>query len=286
MEETSLLGSETDELIERALAEDLGPGDATTLSLVPENATAAADIVSRDEGVVSGVQVASEVFHQLDPKATLKIIASDGDPVKPGDVVLTVMGSARAILSGERTALNFLQRMSGIATLTARYVEETRGFPVQILDTRKTTPTLRILEKKAVHCGGGVNHRMGLYDRAMIKDNHLAFWGRTAGHSLLGAIRSARSRYPDLEVEVEVDRLEQLDELLDDPPEWLLLDNMTPEQVRLCVERCNGACRIEVSGGVTLDRVAEYAAAGPDAISVGALTHSARALDFSLELKT
>lgn len=276
------LGKELDELIVRAIAEDMGSGDVTTQSLVPANASAEAHIVARTDGVVSGTKVAAAVFRHLDPKITIKIVSADGERVGPGAVLLHVKGAARAILSGERTALNFMQRMSGIATETSRYVEEVKPYGVRILDTRKTTPTLRALEKYAVQCGGGENHRLGLYDRVMIKDNHLAFWRRLEG-STAEAVRAARKRYPDLEIEVEIDRPDQLDELLEDPPDWVLLDNMSPDDIRECVARCGGRTKIEVSGGVTLETVAAYAAAGPDAISVGALTHSVVAMDMSLE---
>ena len=284
MEPLKMSNEALEALVVKALAEDVGSGDATTLSLVPESATVSGDLVSRDAGVVSGVGVASAVFRHLDPQITIKIMVPNGGQIKPGDTVLQVKGRARAVLTGERTALNFMQRMSGIATETARYVELVRPHPVEILDTRKTTPLLRVLEKYAVQCGGGANHRMGLYDRVLIKDNHLAFWRQATGGSLADALQAARARYPDLELQIELDDPEQLKDLLAEPPDWVLLDNMTPEQVAACVRRCKKTCKVEVSGGVTLDTVAAYAAAGPDAISVGALTHSARALDLSLDL--
>ena len=276
------LDKQLDDLIARAIAEDMGSGDVTTQSLVPANENAEAHIIARTDGVVSGAKVAAAVFRHLDPKITIKIVSADGETVGPGAVLLHMKGSARAILSGERTALNFMQRMSGIATATSRYVEEVKPYGVRILDTRKTTPTLRALEKYAVQCGGGENHRLGLYDRVMIKDNHLAFWRRLEG-TTAEAVRAARKRYPDLEIEVEIDRPDQLDELLEDPPDWVLLDNMSTDEIRECVARCGGRTRIEVSGGITLETVAAYAAAGPDAISIGALTHSVEAMDMSLE---
>ncbi len=283
MENTPPLLAATMERVQAALAEDLGRGDATTLALVPEAATGHALVVSRECGVVAGTRVAAAVFRQLDREVTIKIECADGQTVQPGQVVLAVRGKARALLSGERVALNFLQHLSGIATETARYVALAQPYGVAILDTRKTTPGLRSLEKYAVTCGGGQNHRLGLYDRIMIKDNHLAFWHHTAKRHLAAAIRVARSRYPDLLVQVEVDRPEQLDELWSDPPDWVLLDNMTPEAVGECVARCRGRCQVEVSGGITLANVAAYAAQQPTAISVGALTHSVRSLDCGLD---
>lgn len=283
MEQGWPLDKELDELIVRALAEDLGSGDVTTQSLVPANLSAEARVVCLEDGVLAGAKVAAAVFRHLDPNITIKITCTDGQPIKAGAALLDIKGAARSILSGERTALNFMQHMSGIATETARYVEKVSSYGVQILDTRKTTPTLRTLEKYAVQCGGGMNHRMGLYDRVMIKDNHLAFWNQLEQRTVGDAVRAARKRYPDLEIEVEIDRPAELDVLLDDPPDWVLLDNMTPDAVRDCVAHCDGRIKIEVSGGITLDTVEAYAAAGPDAISVGALTHSVHALDQSLE---
>lgn len=271
-------------LIELAMTEDIGTGDATTRSLVPERAQANATIVARAAGVIAGTRIAAEVFRKLDPAMTCKIMVEDGEAVDPGAAILRLKGQARAILTGERIALNFLQRLSGIASLTARFREQMGRSDVLLLDTRKTTPGWRALEKYAVSCGGGHNHRMGLFDRIMIKDNHLAFWSSDASRTMADAVRAARSRYPDLAVQVEVDHPEQLDELEAVWPDWILLDNMTPAQIRACVERCRGHARTEVSGGVTLDTIADYAAAGPDAISIGALTHSAPALDCSLEL--
>jgi nicotinate-nucleotide pyrophosphorylase (carboxylating) len=270
-------------IIQAALAEDIGSGDATTLSLVPADALATALVVSRQAAVVCGVEVAAETFRQLDPQVQVEGLVNDGGKVGAGDPVLRVHGKARALLTGERVALNFLQRLSGIATQTSRYVEAVKPYLVQILDTRKTTPLLRALEKYAVVCGGGANHRFGLFDRVMMKDNHLAFWAAATGAGLDAALAAARQAYPELAVEVEVDRLEQLDEVLPSKPDWVLLDNMTPEQVRICVERCRGICKVEVSGGITLETVAHYADTGADAISVGALTHSVTAIDFGLD---
>ncbi len=271
------------DLVRMALAEDVGTGDATTLALVPETAQATADILVKASGVVAGTRPATEVFRRLDPGITIKILTKDGSSVNPGDPIMRIKGHARAILTGERTALNFIQRLSGVATLTAAFVNQVKDLSVSILDTRKTTPGWRLLEKQAVQAGGGANHRMGLYDRIMIKDNHLAFWAAQGQRQFATAVRLARSRYPHLLVQVEVDHFDQLDDVLTTSPDWLLLDNMSPVEVRRCVAHWAGRANIEVSGGITLDTIRDYAAAGPDAISIGALTHSATALDCSME---
>ncbi len=267
-----------------ALDEDLGPDrlDATSVALMPSSEPATAELVARSPAILSGAEVAAEVFRQVDPDLRVKILQPDGTAVQPGGTVLSVSGSARSILTAERTALNFIQRMTGIATLTHQYVSKANHSSVQILDTRKTTPTLRRLEKYAVVCGGGTNHRYGLFDRIMIKDNHLAHWTREGGN-LAGAVEKARAAYPELAVEVEVDTIDQLNEVLPAKPDWVLLDNMTPLQLRECVKRCEGICKTEASGGVTLETVREIAKTGVDAISVGALTHSAPAVDLALD---
>lgn len=270
--------------IRDALAEDLGPGilDATSFALVPKDETATAHLVARQEGILSGGSVAAEVFHQVD--AALEVVQKkkDGSSIKPGDVVLNISGSARAMLIAERTALNFIQRMTGIATLTRRYVEEANNPDVLILDTRKTTPTLRTFEKYAVVCGGGTNHRYGLFDRVLIKDNHLAHWTREGG-DLAGSIHATRKKYPHLLVEVEVDTIHQLKAVLHAKPDWVLLDNMSPEELRECVKLCAGICKTEASGGVNLKTIREIAQTGVNAISVGALTHSAPSADLALD---
>lgn len=271
------------DLIKQALTEDLGKGDVTTAALVPELAVAEAGIVARATGVIAGAGIAAAVFRQLDEEVTIKIISEDGARVNAGDAIMTMRGRARALLSGERTALNFLQRLSGIATQTAAYKVRMAPHPVALLDTRKTTPGWRALEKYAVQCGGGTNHRMGLYDRVMIKDNHLAFWSSQSERTIQDAIKIARKRFPELLVQVEIDHPDQLDAVLAEPPDWVLLDNMSADQVRACVARCADLCRTEVSGGISLETVGDYAAAGPDAISVGALTHSVRAMDCSMD---
>ncbi len=270
--------------IRDALSEDLGPGklDATSFALVPKSEKAAAQLVAREAGILAGSSVAAEVFHQVDPSVKVVQKKKDGSVIKPGDVILSISGSARAMLVAERTALNFIQRMTGIAALTRRYVEEAANPDVLILDTRKTTPTLRTFEKYAVVCGGGTNHRYGLFDRVLIKDNHLAHWTRNGG-DLAGAVHAARKKYPQLPVEVEVDTIQQLKAVLSAKPDWVLLDNMTPAKLRECVKLCAGICKTEASGGVNLKTVREIARTGVTAVSIGALTHSAPSADLALD---
>ncbi len=271
------------ELIARELAEDVGTGDATTLALVDAEATAGARIVARHELVLAGVGVAAEVFRMADPALRAECLAADGESVGEGGAVLRVQGPARALLSAERTALNLLQRMTGIATATECLVRIVTDYGTQILDTRKTVPGLRRLDKHAVQCGGGTNHRAGLHDAILIKDNHLAFWRQQNRGTLADAVQCARKAYPGLKIEIEVDTLEQLKEALPGKPDWVLLDNMPPETVAEAVILCGGICKTEASGGITKENVREYARAGVTAISIGALTHSARAADLSLE---
>ena len=273
------------ELIVRALAEDVGSGDATTLALVDADATASARIVARHEVVPAGLAIAAEVFRQADPRLKCEILCPDGDPVGPGTALLRVAGPARALLTAERTALNLAQRMTGIATATECLVRIVADYGTQILDTRKTVPGLRRLDKYAVKCGGGTNHRIGLHDAILIKDNHLAFWRNMNRGTLADAVRTARRAYPGLKIEIEVDTLEQLREVLPGKPDWVLLDNMSPATVAEAVAICDGACKTEASGGIAKENVREYARAGVTAISIGALTHSARAADLSLEFE-
>lgn len=280
-----LSNPEVKKRIREALAEDLGPDavDATSDALVPEGRPAQAYLVARQTGILAGATVAAEVFRQVDPSIEITEGMSDGCPMEHGDIVLTISGSARSILVGERTALNFIQRMSGIATLTRQYVDEANNPDVKLLDTRKTTPTLRPFEKYSVLCGGGTNHRMGLYDMAMLKDNHLAYWAENHDSGICGAVQAVRGRFPDRKVEVEVDTVEQLKEVLPAKPDWVLLDNMPPLVLRECVKLCEGITLTEASGGVTLDTIREIAKTGVDAISVGALTHSAPSADLALD---
>ena len=261
-----------------ALAEDLGDGDVTTEATVDADATGGADLVVKEPGVVCGLAVAEAVFRAVDPELRFERLVEEGASVAAGTAVARVAGPERAILTGERTALNFLARLSGIATLTRRYVDAVDGTGAAILDTRKTTPGLRALEKHAVATGGGRNHRFGLDDGVLVKDNHL----RAAG-SVASAVERLRAATP-LPIEVECDTLEQVSEALAAGAEALLLDNMIPDQLRAAVALARGRARLEASGGVTLENVRDVAETGVDEISVGALTHSARSLDVSLEL--
>lgn len=272
------------DLIRRALEEDIGPGDVTTLSVIPESARGRAVILARATCVVAGVDVARAVFAEVEPRLTCQARVRDGSLAHPDEVLVTIEGPIRGILTGERTALNFMQRLTGIATRTRQFVEAVQPHDVRILDTRKTTPTLRVLEKYAVTCGGGTNHRMGLYDMVLIKDNHRRLWQQAGISNLAGAVEAARRKFPGVPVEVEVESEDELRDALRARPEWILLDNMTPERLARCVQVCDGQARLEASGGVTLDTVKAIAATGVDAISIGGLTHSAPAADLSLEL--
>lgn len=261
-----------------ALAEDLGDGDVTTEATVDVDATGSAELVVKEPGVVCGLAVAEAVFRAVDSELRFERLVEEGASVAAGTAVARVVGAERAILTGERTALNFLARLSGIATLTRRYVDAVEGTGAAILDTRKTTPGLRALEKHAVATGGGRNHRFGLDDGVLVKDNHL----RAAG-SVASAVERLRAVTP-LPIEVECDTLEQVSEALAAGAEAILLDNMSPDQLRSAVALARGHARLEASGGVTLENVRAVAETGVDEISVGALTHSARSLDVSLEL--
>ncbi len=271
------------ELVRAALREDVGPGDWTTLWTVPPEVRARGRISAEEEGIICGLKAAELAFGEVDPRIAFRPELRDGDRVRPGDVIAEAEGPARGMLTAERTALNFLQRLSGIATLTARYVEAVRGTGAKILDTRKTTPGWRPLEKYAVRCGGGENHRMGLYDMVLIKDNHIALAGGIAE-----AVRRVRERMgtDKLKVEVEVRTLEELEEALASGVDRVLLDNMSPEEVKEAVRfvRSRGEVEVEASGGISLENVRAYAEAGVDYISVGALTHSADALDISMDI--
>jgi nicotinate-nucleotide pyrophosphorylase (carboxylating) len=268
-------------MIAAVLAEDVGAGDLTTEAIVPEELTAVADIVVRQPGVVCGLAEAAAVFRELDPQLRLDAAVEDGATVDHAPFAAArLAGTARAILTGERTALNLLQRMSGIATATRRYVQAVEGTGCQILDTRKTAPGLRALDKRAVRLGGGTNHRSGLHDAVLIKDNHIAVAGGIAE-----AVAAVRAALPGTPVEVEVDTLDQLDEALTTRAETVLLDNMDVADMAAAVRRTAGRARLEASGGVTLETVRAIAETGVDAISVGALTHSVRGLDIALEVQ-
>ena len=274
-------------LIDLALAEDIGSGDVTSLYFIPEERRACAFVAVRKDGVVSGVELAARVFSTADPSLVVEILISDGSRVAAGALLIRVEGSARSILTAERTALNFLQHLSGVATLTARYVEQVKGTRARILDTRKTTPGYRLLEKNAVRDGGGTNHRLGLYDRAMVKDNHLVAEGGT--EAIQAAIDQLKSDSPGVEVELEADSIEQVRTFLAmDGVDFILLDNMSLEELRAAVEMRGerGKPQLEASGGVTLETLREIAETGVDFISIGALTHSAPALDVGLDFET
>ena len=257
--------------------------DATSESLVDPDAVATGVIYAKGAGcVVAGATVAKYVMRTVDPKLRVSILKPDGATVKPLEPILTFRGKARSILAAERTALNFMQRMSATATLTRRFVDATKRRGTMILDTRKTTPGLRVFEKYAVVCGGGTNHRMGLYDRVLMKDNHRRIWNDRE-LALDDAVVAARKRFPGLAVEVEVESPEQCASALRAKPEWIMLDNMSCADMRKCVKMCRGISRTEASGGITLERVREVAATGVTAISLGCLTHSAGSVDLSLE---
>ena len=278
----------TDELqaqVRRALAEDLGWGDVTTQALVDPTVQARGVVAFREAGVVAGLPVAAAVFAVLDPAVRWQSHRADGDAVATGTSVAEISGPAASLLTGERLALNYLQRLSGIATLTARYVQELEGTGARLVDTRKTTPGLRSLEKYAVRCGGGSNHRHGLSDGVLVKDNHIAILGRQ-GVSLQAAVARARAAAPHgLRVEVEVDRLDQIEDVIAGGADIVLLDNMPASVLAEAVRLVAGRALTEASGGINLVHARACAEAGVDLISVGALTHSARALDIGLDFE-
>ena len=267
-----------------ALAEDIGSGDITSDAFIPSTMQALGRIVARERTVVAGSETAAEVFRRVDPRLHIDVLQRDGTTLMGGETIVEVRGSARSILTGERVALNFLQRLSGIATLTRQFVDGAGKAKAQILDTRKTTPGLRALEKAAVVAGGGANHRFGLYDMVLVKDNHLM--AAPGLKSLAAAIERVRRERPDVRIEVEADRLEQVRAFLEiDGIDVILLDNMNPAEMReaVAVGKKKGM-KFEASGGVTLKNIRQIAATGVDYVSVGALTHSAPAVDLSLEL--
>jgi nicotinate-nucleotide pyrophosphorylase (carboxylating) len=273
-----------DWLIDRALAEDIGAGDLTAEYFVDAERKATALLVARQEGVIAGADMAAEVFRRVDPMLTITAMIEDGARVTHGAIVLKIEGRARSILTAERTALNFMQRLSGIATQTYEYVRAVEGTHAKILDTRKTTPGWRFLEKAAVLCGGGTNHRMGLYDRVMVKDNHLVSEGGLK--ALQSSMQQLLRDHPQVEIEVEADHLSQVEEFLSMPEvDYILLDNMSIDQLRQAVEMRGLRTRpmLEASGGVTLESVRAIAMTGVDFISVGALTHSVKAMDLALD---
>jgi nicotinate-nucleotide pyrophosphorylase (carboxylating) len=269
--------------VEAALAEDVGEGDLTTLATVPGDRFGQAEIVAREPMTIAGLAVAENVFLQLSAAIRCEKLREDGESVVGGERMMRVAGPVRAMLTGERVALNFLQRLCGVATLTRQYVEAVGGTGAVILDTRKTTPGLRWLEKYAVRCGGGRNHRMGLYDAVLIKDNHLAALRGEAPNPIGAAVARVRRQFPGRSVEVEADTLVQVREALEAGADVVLLDNMPVDDLRRAVELARGRARTEASGGVDLGSVRGIAETGVDYVSVGALTHSARAMDIALD---
>jgi nicotinate-nucleotide pyrophosphorylase (carboxylating) len=271
-----------DALIRTALAEDLGGGvDVTSVATVPEPQRATMDLTARAAGVVAGIPVAARVFEIVSEGGIeASLVRADGARVQPGDVVLTVTGRTRALLVAERTALNLLCHLSGVATATAAWADALAGTRARVRDTRKTTPGMRALEKYAVRCGGGVNHRMGLWDAALVKDNHVVAAGGVAE-----AFRAVRAQFPGVPVEVEVDSLEQLDAVVAAGADLVLLDNFTPAQTAEAVARVSGRCQLESSGGLSLGVARAYAETGVDYLAVGALTHSAPVLDLGADLR-
>ena len=269
--------------IDAALREDVGDGDVTTDFFVAKNQQATARIVVHERAIVAGTETAAEVFRRVDSTAEITVVRRDGSEVNPDEPVIGVRGSARSILKAERVALNFLQRLSGIATMTRKFVDAAANKHVKILDTRKTTPGLRALEKAAVVAGGGANHRFGLFDMVLLKDNHLAV--NDGFNSFAKAVREFRKAKPNVQIEVEADALDQVRAFLEiDGIDVILLDNMKPAQIREAIALGKDKVKFEASGGVTLKNIRQIAATGVDYISIGALTHSARAMDFSLEL--
>jgi nicotinate-nucleotide pyrophosphorylase (carboxylating) len=275
-----MIDFQVETLIRHALSEDIGSGDVTTQAMIPEEATGSARIFAKEPLVVAGTRVAERVFLLVDPSLKVGIPQQDGRHARPGDIVLEVWGGVAAMLMAERTAVNFLQRLSGIASLTRAFVERVAGTSARIVDTRKTTPGWRRLEKAAVRAGGGYNHRFGLYDGVLIKDNHIAAVGGVGP-----AVAAIRRKIPHtLKIEVEVETLDQLDEAIAVGADAVLLDNMAPAVMAEAVRRAGGRLILEASGGISLENVREVAETGVDLISVGALTHSARAVDISMEI--
>lgn len=270
-------------LIDLAITEDIGDGDHSTLSCVPEDATGKAKLLVKEAGIIAGVKIAEKIFHKIDPNLALELFIEDGTKIKPGDIVFHVSGSTHSILQAERLVLNFMQRMSGIASGTNRYVKELSGLKTKVLDTRKTTPGLRAIEKMAVKIGGGVNHRIGLYDMIMIKDNHIDFAGGI--EKAINKIQSYLKEYgKKIPVEIEVRNMEELARVMETG--WvdrIMLDNFSVDETRKAVQIINGKYETESSGGINLDTIRAYAECGVDFVSVGELTHQIRSIDLSLK---
>lgn len=271
-----------DDLLTLAFAEDIGDGDHTTLSTIPVEERGRQQLIIKEEGILAGVEIARKVFEKFDPELKVTVFIEDGAHVKPGDVAFVVEGSVRSLLQTERTMLNIMQRMSGIATTTARYQHELEGLKTKVLDTRKTTPGMRMLEKEAVKIGGGANHRIGLFDMILIKDNHVDFAGGIP-QAVAKAKEYCKATGRDLKIEVEVRNTDEIRQALEMKVDRIMLDNFTPERTLEAVELINGQCEIESSGGITLETLRKYAECGVDFISVGALTHSVKGLDMSFK---
>ncbi len=271
-----------DTLIDLAFAEDIGEGDHTTLCSIPAGALGKANLIIKESGILAGVDVAIAVFHKLDPELTIDVFIKDGSEVQPRDVVFTVEGKVQSILQAERIMLNIVQRMSGIATTANKYAKLLEGTKAKVLDTRKTTPGMRMLEKQAVKIGGGVNHRIGLFDMILLKDNHIDFAGGIE-KAIIGAQKYLKDNKKHLKIEIEVRNIDELNEVLNTGGvDRIMLDNFTPDETKLAVGIVNGSVELESSGGITLDTIRSYSETGVDYISVGALTHSVKGLDMSL----
>lgn len=271
-----------DDLLTLAFAEDIGDGDHTTLSTIPADARGRQRLIVKEEGILAGVEMARKVFAKFDPDLKMTVSIGDGAHVKPGDVAFVVEGSIRSLLQTERVMLNIMQRMSGIATVTARYQNRLKGLKTKVLDTRKTTPGMRMLEKEAVAIGGGMNHRIGLFDMILIKDNHVDFAGGIK-NAVAAAKRYLKEKNKDLKIEVEVRNTDEINQALEAGVDRIMLDNFTPERTRDAVKLIDGRVEIESSGGITLETLRAYGEAGVDYISVGALTHSVKGLDMSFK---
>ena len=272
-----------DELLDLAFAEDIGDGDHTTLCCIPADEMGKQHLLVKEEGILAGVEIAKKVFHKFDPELKMTVFINDGAHVKPGDVAFVVEGRVRSLLQTERLMLNIMQRMSGIATMTAKYMERLKGLKTKVLDTRKTTPGMRMLEKEAVRIGGGMNHRIGLFDMILLKDNHVDFAGGI-DKAITRAREYCKAKGKDLKIEIEVRNFDELQQVLDlGGVDRIMLDNFTPENTRKAVELVGGRVELESSGGITFDTLRDYAECGVDYISVGALTHSVKGLDMSFK---
>ena len=273
-----------DELLDLAFAEDIGDGDHTTLCCIPADEMGKQHLLVKEEGILAGVEIAKKVFHKFDPELKMTVFINDGAHVRPGDVAFVVEGRVRSLLQTERLMLNIMQRMSGIATMTAKYMERLKGLKTKVLDTRKTTPGMRMLEKEAVRIGGGMNHRIGLFDMILLKDNHIDFAGGLA-NAINKANEYIKANHKDgMKIEIEVRNFDELDEALaTGHVDRIMLDNFTPENTKKAVDIVAGRCELESSGGITFDTLRDYGECGVDYISVGALTHSVKGLDMSFK---